>query len=721
MITLINTCLVLLFLFTVFFLLFLCYRHKNKGIGYKKYLELMDFGEKLKGEISDFISRKTYIKFTFINLNNHENYNKLKCEWLNQEYVITDKIELSNKINNTNNIKEVNNINALIKQKVELIKNNKKKEFTIDIYLHQYNHYYIITNIQENQAYSLDTIYYSKDKNLIPKKLMFEGNNITTDDYNIENMRRVTLINIDKKSCVNFINLITKEKINEDEEEIFGNKIYDLFLNIKIKNEYSFESSLFLNRNNNDIYDLTPKELDILKIFKEGLIMKYINKYKNYSTNDIDKEMENDFIKELNAFALKYFSDFEKRMKNYKSNEEEIPLKNEEIEEEIIDYITQQNLEKNESKIDIHLNIKEIMDTEKTYGLYQLKLLTLKFFDCPIERRYINEPSQKDYELIETLCYLKLATNAKFPLESIILYEHYTKKIINEVKDFSMKEKIKIICCIKSHLVRFIPTKLKLQKMIDLPENSPYLKGEIMYRNIIKNLTDHSKLNFAFLQLNSGGGCDLIHKKDCYLLKMLPLIVIKSHLLNIPEDYFFIYSNIRGKEYAYIDPISKIESINEIEVFEAEDIAFQENEDNSIKVCLIHFHEKGGHKKYSKREKSPRYVISNDFDLYGNYSEDNGSGESGNILEVNLLENSNYISTLISCKNLKNLSNYELFTDESGENLLLEINDIFLRNNAKIDITYKKMINGKYTSMEGNKYIELKNDEMEPIKIEKNN
>ena len=712
MITLINTCLVLLFLLTVFFLLFLCYRHKNKGIGYKKYLELMDFGEKLKGEISDFISRKTYIKFTFINLNYHENYNKLKCEWLNQEYVITDKIELSNEINNTNNIKEVNNINALIKQKVELIKNNKKKEFTIDIYLHQYNHYYIITNIHENQAYSLDTIYYSKDKNLIPKKLMFEGNNITTDDYNIENMRRVTLINIDKKSCVNFIHLITKEKINEEDEEIFGNKIYDLFLNIKIKNENSFESSLFLNRNNNDIYVFTPKELFILKIFKEGLIMKYINKYKNYSINDIDKEIENNFIKKLNAFALRYFSDFEKRMKNYKSDEETIPF---------IYYMTQQNLEKNESKIDKHLNIKEITDTEKTYGLYQLKMLTFKFFDCPIERRYINEPTQKDYELIETLCYLKLATNAKFPLESIILYEHYTKKIINEVKDFSMKEKIKIICCIRSHLDRFIPTKLKLQKMIDLPENSPYLKGEIMYRNIIKNLTDRSKLKFAFLQLNFGGGYELIHKKDCYLLKMLPLIVIKSHLLNIPEDYFFIYSSIRENEYAYIDPFSKIESINEIKVFEAEDISFQENEDNSIKVCLIHFHEKGGHKKYSKREKSPRYVISNDFDLYDNYSIDNDLGKSGNVLEDILLGNSNYIATLISCKNLKNLSNYELFTDESGENLFIEINDIFERNKAKIDIKDKKTINGKYTSMEGNKYIELKNEEMEPIKIEKNN
>jgi hypothetical protein len=41
--------------------------------------------------------------------------------------------------------------------------------------------------------------------------------------------------------------------------------------------------------------------------------------------------------------------------------------------------------------------------------------------------------------------------------------------------------------------------------MIDLPENNPYLKGKIMYRNIIKNLTDHSRLKFAFLQLNSGG------------------------------------------------------------------------------------------------------------------------------------------------------------------------------------------------------------------------
>ena len=64
--------------------------------------------------------------------------------------------------------------------------------------------------------------------------------------------------------------------------------------------------------------------------------MKFINKYKNYKINDIDNEIENNFIKELNAFAIKYFSDFEKRITNHKLNEETTPLKNEEIEVEIV-------------------------------------------------------------------------------------------------------------------------------------------------------------------------------------------------------------------------------------------------------------------------------------------------------------------------------------------------------------------------------------------------
>ena len=57
---------------------------------------------------------------------------------------------------------------------------------------------------------------------------------------------------------------------------------------------------------------------------------------------------------------------------------------------------------------------------------------------------------------------------------------------------------MKIISCIRTHLGGCIPSKIKLQKMIDLPEYSPFLRGEIMYRNIIKNLNESSILNFFF-------------------------------------------------------------------------------------------------------------------------------------------------------------------------------------------------------------------------------
>ena len=44
--------------------------------------------------------------------------------------------------------------------------------------------------------------------------------------------------------------------------------------------------------------------------------------------------------------------------------------------------------------------------------------------------------------------------------------------------------------------------------MLDLPQYSPYLQGEILYRKIITNLTNKSKLIFILLQLQSGAGYD---------------------------------------------------------------------------------------------------------------------------------------------------------------------------------------------------------------------
>ena len=254
-----------------------------------------------------------------------------------------------------------------------------------------------------------------------------------------------------------------------------------------------------------------------------------------------------------------------------------------------------------------------------------------------------------------------------------------------------------------------IPKKLKLQKMIDLPEFSPYLQGELMYRK--KNLTIKSKINFIFLQLNSGSGYDFIKKDTCYKIKIIPLVIIKSHLLAKFDDYFFSYSNSPSDEYAFFESNSQLISINEARVFQSEDIAFIEDEDNSIKICIIQLHEKGGHKKLGKKVGSPRYLITSDLELYDNFHEKNGlgGGESGFALEVILLGNVNYFNTLLKCINLNALSNYKLFTQEDGSELLDEIKKIFELNNKRIySLGSSKMISGSSASFEGTKHVYLK-------------
>jgi len=304
------------------------------------------------------------------------------------------------------------------------------------------------------------------------------------------------------------------------------------------------------------------------------------------------------------------------------------------------------------------LNI-ENKGIDEYLDLSELKKL-IKYFDTPFEKRYKNEPSKEDYKIVENLCYLELAISSNEPLKSIISFYQIKNKILRKLYDYPIKEKIKIICTIKTHIISVIPDKLKLQKMVDLPEYSPYLLGEVMYRNIVKQLNEESKLKFIFLQLNSGGGYDFIKKDECYYLKMIPLIAIKSHLLYLREDYFFIYSNFNSQEYAFIDPYTRVESINEIKIFLSEDIGEKKDEDNFIKIGLLQFHEKGGHIKYGKKEKSPRFLISDSLDLYDNYTDHTKAGESGYALEIALLGSSNYISSLISCQNLKKLADYKL-------------------------------------------------------------
>ena len=307
------------------------------------------------------------------------------------------------------------------------------------------------------------------------------------------------------------------------------------------------------------------------------------------------------------------------------------------------------------------------------------------------------------------MCYLCLSLTSSEPLKSIISFYQNKTKILNEVKNFSIKDKIKIICSIKCFVNLFLYAKIKLYKMEDLPEYSPYIYGEVMYRNIIKCLTEKSKLNFIFIQLYSGGGFDYIKNGSCYLLKMIPLIVIKSHLLNVYDKYFFTFSSNSATELAFTDNYTGIVLINEKKLFGSENIAYKKDKDNSIKVCLLNIHEKGGHKKFGKIELSPRYLVSKKLNLLDNYLERTKAGESGVALELILFGKRNVIVTLMHCKNLQKLSNYNLFAEEFGKhNLMKEIKKIFQNNKLNLEnIQNIKSMNSSsiYFDAELNKYV----------------
>ena len=455
---------------------------------------------------------------------------------------------------------------------------------------------------------------------------------------------------------------------------------------------------------------MSQKDINLLNYYYKEIIINNINKYKNYKIKDITSDMEFNFsndVKDLTSRNL-----FDESNRNI-LDRETIPIINQE--EDLMNDIFDPSMKKKEKKNDIPLNLTEI---ERQYNLLNLKSLEKNFFNSPIHKKYLSNPSQEDFEAIEKICLLSISLMTSIPLASMIFFHQIKNKILNQVKDYPIKEKIKIIICIKSHLNESIPSKLKLQKMIDLPEYSPYLCGEIMYRNIIKSLTVNSKLNIIFKQLNSGGGFDFLNNDYCYFLKMIPLIVIKSHLLKLSEDYFFIYSNNKVDELAYTENLSRIISINEIKIFGSENILYKKSEDNSIKIGLIHFHEKGGHQKYGKTELSPRLLTTNDLTIYENKYKDTDSGESGFALEVILFGEKNIITKLMACENLKKLSNYKLFAEEIGSNALFEeIQKILIDN--KINLVYsteKKSINTNSQDFDGRKIRYLKTYGIEQVK-----
>ena len=112
-----------------------------------------------------------------------------------------------------------------------------------------------------------------------------------------------------------------------------------------------------MNKINEEQYNFTHQEIEIIKRFNNEIIKKYIDKYKKVKLSNITDEMESNFLNSVDQFILTNFPDEEQKPENGNISKESIPLKNEETENEIINNLIESSNEQLEKKFDFSLNI----------------------------------------------------------------------------------------------------------------------------------------------------------------------------------------------------------------------------------------------------------------------------------------------------------------------------------------------------------------------------
>ena len=645
-----------------FFLIFVTTYFINKRLKFNKiqkemYSKLLSISPELQKTISDFKKRPTTITFNFHKLiKENPSFQKLKCKWNSKEYFIENQKYISFEVSN---LSVQNYVTPL---KISLLNEKYEKEFLINVYSHQNNIYTIFTDDDNNsdiQKFSLECIYYSKFENSLPKYIQVKNNEIKKsikieENFEINNRRRYTIININCKTCVYIINYCSDLNIDCFNSIFDDNNNNNIFLNVIIINKKKY-ACLFLNKQKKKIYQLSEKEKKIFIKFKEEIINKFIIPNIN---KDIDylESIESNFYDNLLDFA-----------KTYKINEDK-----------------KSNFD--ESKI----SFSDKLNSE----FKGIELILKKYFESPFSKRFKDEIKEKDYESTIELIYIYIGIFNNNSFYSLLKFEKLKREIEKQfLKDknkvFSLKDKIKILFNLRSYIMKNNSNEAsyELVKLIDLPYYSPYFSSKLFYRNIIENLKLNSKLSLFYLQLNSGSDFEYNTNKYIYKILMIPLFLIKEHILFNEQNYFFRYFLNDGK-YAYTDSYTGIYSFNEFELFQTlKPISTDENDDKTVKINFVYFHE-GGHKKFNgnnKMELSPKYFINNDLEVVGNkdMNTDEFIGESGEVVDYYIFNNNKEkINRILKLKRgLKELKNVNLYTSESLNELNDKINRII--NSAK--------------------------------------
>ena len=305
---------------------------------------------------------------------------------------------------------------------------------------------------------------------------------------------------------------------------------------------------------------------------------------------------------------------------------------------------------------------------------------------CYFIKYFNEEPKIEELNIVELIIFLNFLDHNN--IDDAYRYIKQKNKIFNKPFEFTLKEKLFISLNIYSNLYQNIDA--KLMKLYSLPKTSPYVQSELMYKDVIMNLTYDSSLYFLYLQLNSDWDFDILSSNSWFKIKKISLPEIQNHLLSDFSPYFFTFNS--KMPTAFTNPQTLLKSYNEnkkIGYFYLDDYFNSKSINNTIKLFYVKIHEES-HCKYKggfNMKKSGRYLLNYDlkvidchldsikYDITRQYSSlGEDVGEEGYAAEIYIFGNYKTSDKLLSSKeSLESLSNIKLYCGANFDDLRREI------------------------------------------------
>ena len=682
---------------------------------------IIKFKEELKLEIGNKDIFKIFEKIIDFLKKNNEKFIDNKIKNLSNE-LINRIVDLNDKIYFYGEKKRLKN--KEVEKKYEKIGEEKLKKLLE-----------LEPNLKEEIEKYLNTPTFLKFNFIKLKKSgkYFKEINILGDDYNTE--KNIEIQYKERNGDINYFETQTtiklRDKSNEKNNIEFTLNInlhqinnYNIFIDIFEEKTYSLEIIFY-----SKINKLLPKQISINGLFinitdflysmarvaifniNKKSLTKFFEQYPDYCKTDASNQyilfnytdiFVNIFIINKTKNNLKIYNNYVDII-SYEYNTEDVAYINECYNKIFGDLILE--------KIDISELISKFKKGFKNKKKNIKKILKV-FNEIPYFIKYRkNIPSNEDIELIEKICILQIIFN-DYPMKTsdYILVLENLKYFIQFKKSISTinenKTKLFVLLNITKYILK-CNNKDYNYKMIyfkNLPEYSPYVQSEILYRKIISSLEDKSKLSLLFLQLNSGGGTDIISLKKWYKVKMIPLIAIKFHILNNFSPYFFIYES-KEISLAFVNPQTLLKSFNEyfLKIGE-EQISLHESSMNTSKILILNCHEYShiNFKGNKRMETSPQFALKNNLlPINNDYNISHG------ILKGDIFyKNKNYLKNLKYFQ-LSEESEEDYEEEEESEDCKEENEDINFEENKIFDDNYD--ISEK--NEDDNENYEIKEDE----------